>query len=116
MNITLNTAVPEARRPQIESLVRSFAKDARIEWLPSRLPRIVMLIVPGPRAEGESPSGSIFASPTSGDKALDSVSSYLEERIQDCLAQPCTEPTHTARTSKRAGPASCDPRPADSTR
>ena len=52
MKITLNTtSIPENRRPQVEAVVKSFAKATEIIWLPSRFPRFVMLVEPGPNPQ-----------------------------------------------------------------
>ena len=89
MKITLNTtSIPEARRPRIEALVKSFAKATAIVWLPSRFPRFVMLVEPGPEDKSPSDSGSIFESPLAGTHSLASVAEFLEVRIKECLASP----------------------------
>jgi len=65
--------------------VRSYARDARVLWLPSRFPRLVMLVEPGGNPPPEEHTGSIFESPTSGTLAVASVTAYLEQRIQALL-------------------------------
>ncbi len=87
VKITLNTtSIPEPRRPQIEALVKSFAKATEIVWLPSRFPRFVMLVEPGPEDKSQAENGSIFESPLAGTRSLASVTEFLEVRIKECLA------------------------------
>ena len=89
VKITLNTrSIPESRRPQVEALVKSFAKATEIVWLPSRFPRFVMLVEPGPEDKSQAENGSIFESPLAGTRSLASVTEFLEVRIKDCLAGP----------------------------
>jgi hypothetical protein len=89
VKITLNTtSIPESRRPQVEALVKSFAKATEIIWLPSRFPRFVMLVEPGPDDKAQPEGGSIFESPNSGTRSLASVTEFLEGKIKDCLAGP----------------------------
>jgi hypothetical protein len=89
VKITLNTtSIPDPRRPQVEALVKSFAKATEIVWLPSRFPRFVMLVEPGPEDKSQAESGSIFESPLAGTRSLASVTEFLEVRIKDCLAGP----------------------------
>ena len=89
MKITLNTSsIPEPRRPQIESLVKSFAKATEIIWLPSRFPRFVMLVEPGAESKSRSGKGSIFESPLAGTHSPATVTEFLEVRIRECLAGP----------------------------
>ena len=85
LKITINDSVPPQVRPKVEALVRSYARDARILWLPSRFPRLVMLVEPGGTSPPEENTGSIFESPTSGTLAVASVTAYLEQRIQALL-------------------------------
>lgn len=86
MKVTVNSSIPEQLRPQVEVLVRSFAAHAEIIWLPSRFPRLVMLVEPDGDGPVEEQSGSIFESPTSGTLALSSVTAYLESEIQALVA------------------------------
>ncbi|MEK7950705.1 hypothetical protein [Luteolibacter soli] len=89
MKITLNTtSIPENRRPQVETVVKSFAKATEIIWLPSRFPRFVMLVEPGSDKEVQPEAGSIFESPNSGSRSLASVTEFLEDKIKACLAGP----------------------------
>ena len=88
MKITLNTtSVPENRRPQVEAVVKSFAKATEVIWLPSRFPRFVMLVEPGPDSQAQPEGGSIFESPNSGARSLASVTEFLEGKIKECLAE-----------------------------
>jgi hypothetical protein len=87
VRITLNTSsIPDSRRPQVEALVHSFAKATEIVWLPSRFPRFVMLVEPGPQDSSQPAGGSIFESPLAGNRSLASVTEFLETRIKECLA------------------------------
>jgi|688.fasta_scaffold55171_3 hypothetical protein len=89
VKITLNTTIPEDRRPQIEELVRRFVKVSQILWLPSRFPRYVMLIEPGPENGNDaSANGSIFDAPASGSQSLSSITVVLEDAIKARLAKP----------------------------
>lgn len=89
MKITLNTtSIPETRRPQIEALVKSFAKTTEVIWLPSRFPRFVMLVEPGPDNQVQPEAGSIFESPNTGSRSLASVTEFLEGKIKECLTRP----------------------------
>ena len=86
MKITLNDSVPQAKRAGVETLVKSLVKAPQILWMPSRFPRYVMLIEPGPDDKAEPQSGSIFESPNSGTKSLAAVTNFLEDRIKLHLA------------------------------
>jgi len=89
VKITLNTtSIPENRRPQVEAVVKSFAKATEIIWLPSRFPRFVMLVEPGPNPQTQPEAGSIFESPNTGSRSLASVTEFLEGKIKECLAGP----------------------------
>ena len=88
MTITLNTSVPENRRPQIEALVRNYSHATRIVWLPSRFQRFVMLVEPGADSTAEASNESIFDSPQSGFGSLAAMTEILESRIKACLATP----------------------------
>ncbi|WP_193212203.1 hypothetical protein [Luteolibacter marinus] len=88
MKITLNTtSIPEDRRQEVESIARSLAKNAEIVWLPSRFPRFVMLVEPGPEPKGEARSGSIFETPEPGLHSLAAMTEDLETRIKSCLGR-----------------------------
>lgn len=88
MKITLNTSIPENRRPQIETLVNRHVKTSQIVWLPSRFPRFVMFIEPGPENGSDAANGSIFDAPATGLQSLSSVTASLEDAIKACLAKP----------------------------
>ena len=85
VKITLNDSIPEDKRPQIEELVKTFIKSPQFVWLPSRFPRYVMFIEPGPNDSAEPEHGSIFESPQTGKRSLSSVTNFLEDRIKLCL-------------------------------
>lgn len=87
VKITLNTtSIPESRRVQVEALAKSFANANEIAWLPSRFPRFVMLVEPGPQDKSQPEAGSIFESPLAGTRSLASMTEFLEGKIKDCLA------------------------------
>lgn len=88
MKITLNDSIPENRRSKVEAVVKTFAKNPEIVWLPSRFPRLVMFLEPGPEDGSEPERGSIFETPQAGMKSPASVTAQLEERIKACLAAP----------------------------
>ena len=88
VKITLNTRIPEDRRPQIEALVNRQVRPSEIVWLPSRFPHYVMFIDPGPDNSGDAPNGSIFDAPSSGTQSLSSVTAALEDAIKAALAKP----------------------------
>jgi hypothetical protein len=85
VKITLNTSIPEARRPQIESMVKTCAGNCTIAWLPSRFPHLVMFIDPGFAEESEHLKGSIFDSPDNGVTEV-SLTEILEQRIKKLLS------------------------------
>jgi hypothetical protein len=85
VKITLNESIPADRRPQVEKLVKSFANSSEILWLPSRFPRYVMFVEPGPGDGAEPENGSIFESPQTGTKSLAAVTAVLEDLIKECL-------------------------------
>ena len=86
MKVTLNDAVPEDLRPVVEDLVKRGIPGAEVIWLPSRFPRLVMLVEPG-AARSEAERGeSIFESSASREPSPGAFSSDLEERIQRLLA------------------------------
>lgn len=86
VKITLNSSIPEDKRPQVEAMVRSHARVSRIVWLPSRFPRYVMLLEPGPTGS-EPPSESIFDSPRHETDSPPAVAEFLEQRIKAILEQ-----------------------------
>ena len=88
MKITLNDSIPENRRPQIERLVNTFARKSEILWLPSRFPRLVMLIEPGPEEPSDPEKSSIFEPPQKGMAPTASMAALLEDQIKACLAKP----------------------------
>jgi len=88
VKITLNSSIPESKRPQVEALVKTHAGASQVVWLPSRFPRLVMLVEPGSSAESEPPSGSIFDSPAPDTQSLAAMTELLEERIKKSLANP----------------------------
>lgn len=88
MKITLNDSIPEDRRPQVEKLVRNFSRSSEILWLPSRFPRLVMFIEPGPDEPSDPEKSSIFESPQKGMKPIASMAAQLEDQIKACLSGP----------------------------
>jgi hypothetical protein len=85
VKITLNTSIPEDRRPQVESLVRTCAGNCSIAWLPSRFPHLVMFVDPGFTGESDHLKGSIFDSPDHAAPEV-SLTELLEQRIKKLLA------------------------------
>ena len=85
MKITLNATIPEGLRPQVEAVVKGYVRTAEITWQPSRFPRIVMLVEPGPDEGLEPQEGSFFDPPEPGLDSDSSVSEVLEARIKACL-------------------------------
>lgn len=67
--------------------MRARAQNVEIIWLPSRFPRLVMLVEPGGSPPDEERGGSIFESPGSGTLAIASVTAYLEEEIQKLVSK-----------------------------
>lgn len=88
MKITLNDSIPEDRRPQVEKLVNALAHTTDIVWLPSRFPRLVMLVDPGPENRSEPEKGSIFESPRMERESPASLAALLEDHIKACLSKP----------------------------
>lgn len=85
VKITLNTSIPEARRPQVEATVKACAGNCSIAWLPSRFPHLVMFVDPGFAEEADHLKGSIFDSPSDGQPEA-SLTELLEKRIQKLLS------------------------------
>lgn len=88
MKITLNETIPENRRPQIERLVNTIVGKSEILWLPSRFPRLVMLVEPGKEEPSDPEKGSIFDSPQKGMLPTASLTARLEDQIKAHLAKP----------------------------
>lgn len=87
MKITINSSIPPHLRPEAEALVHSHAGEAEIIWLPSRFPRLIMLVEPAVSASSEREAGSIFESPASGTRSLAALTSDLEKRLEDFLTR-----------------------------
>jgi len=87
VKITLNESIPASHRPQVERLVKTLASSSEIVWLPSRFPRFVMFVEPGPGDGSEPENGSIFDSPRTGTKSLAVMTAVLEDQIKACLAE-----------------------------
>ncbi len=87
MKITLNDSIPEDRRPQVERMIKTLIGCSEIHWLPSRFPRLVMFVVPGPADKTEPEHGSIFDSPRTETNSIASTTAMLEEKIKNCLAK-----------------------------
>lgn len=92
VKITLNDSIPENRRPQVERLVNTLTGKSEILWLPSRFPRLVMLIEPGAEEPSDPEKGSIFDSPQKGMLPTASMTAQLEDQIKACLAKPAPRP------------------------
>lgn len=83
MKLTLNSAVPLEQRRAVEQLVSKLAPNAVICWLPSRFPRLVMLVEPDLAATERVPGGSIF---DDGElRGVGDFSAELENSIQQLL-------------------------------
>ena len=86
MKITLNSSIPEERRPEIEALVGKRFFKPTIIWLPSRFPRYVMLVEPGSEGASEPLPDSIFDSAEESSASPAKLAELLEEQIKTCLA------------------------------
>ena len=86
MKITLNSSIPEERRPEIEALVGKRFFQPTIIWLPSRFPRYVMLVEPGKEGGSEPLPDSIFDSTEENSESPSKPAELLEEQIKNCLA------------------------------
>lgn len=90
MKVTLNSAVPEDRRVLAEEIVTKVAPGAEIIWLPSRFPRLVMLVEPTTKSRAEKAKGGTFFEGASDSAASDPIASpafalQLEEKLQAAL-------------------------------
>lgn len=89
MKVTLNSTVQEGNRAKAEEIVRQMAPGAEIVWLPSRFPRIVMLVEPGKGRSSEPEKGSFFTQGStaaeSGDVLTPAATRQLEEKLQKLL-------------------------------
>ena len=84
MKLTLNSVVPSHRRGAVEQLLTRVAPGAKVCWLPSRFPRLVMLVEPGELPIERSAGSSIF---DEGDmQGVGDFSAELEDSIQRLLA------------------------------
>ncbi|MFC7337534.1 hypothetical protein ACFQY0_10130 [Haloferula chungangensis] len=86
MKITLNSSIPEERRPEIEALVGKRFFKPTIIWLPSRFPRYVMLVEPGKDGDSEPLPDSIFDSPEESTESPAKLAEMLEEQIKERLS------------------------------
>ena len=86
MKITLHDSIPEARRPEIEAVVKKHAGNCSIVWMPSRFPRFVMLVEPESKFEPDPDGSTFFESPHSDDETLAAMTKTLEEKIKVCLS------------------------------
>lgn len=86
MKITLNSSIPESRRPEIEELVAKRFFEPNIIWLPSRFPRYVMLVEPGKGEDSEPLPDSIFDSAEESSESPAALAEFLEEQIKARLA------------------------------
>ena len=85
MKVTLNDSVPEHLRPLAEEAVRTVLPKAVIEWLPSRFPRLVMLVAP--EVSASSGGSSIFEDDSQGLPSVGKLSAELETRITAALGK-----------------------------
>lgn len=85
MRIHLNTLIPAGSRPGVERLVHGYAPGAELCWRGDAGTRHVLGVEAGADGISEAAGGSIFASPTSGDLAVASVTGFLEERVRELL-------------------------------
>ena len=89
MKVTLNSAVQERHRELAEEIVRQVAPGAEIVWLPSRFPRLVMLVEPGKGRASEPEKGSFFsqgsAVAANEDVLSPAFTRQLEEKLQKLL-------------------------------
>ena len=85
VKITLHDSIPEARRPEIEALVRKHAGDCTIAWASSRFPRLVILVEPHSDSEPDTEAGSFFESPRTDELSPSAFGDVLETRIKAYL-------------------------------
>jgi len=87
MKITLNSAIPHILRASVTEVVNQAAPGAEIVWLPSRFPRLVMLVQPDEGRTKRIRKESIFDSspPDATSPAYFAVE--LEERLQRLLSR-----------------------------
>ena len=85
MKITLNSSIPESRRPEIEELVGKRFYKPTIIWLPSRFPRYVMLVEPGKGEDSDPLPDSIFASAEESSESPAALAEILEDQIKAYL-------------------------------
>lgn len=83
MKLTLNSAVPLRHRHTVEQMVAKVAPGAEICWLPSRFPRLVMLVQPDVAVSGRITGNSIFDD--GDDRGVGDFSAELENSIQQLL-------------------------------
>lgn len=86
MKITLHDSIPSARRPEVECLVKKHAGDCRVFWMPSRFPRLVMLVDPEGSYEPGADGGSFFEPSDPGEYSIAALTEMLEMKIKDYLA------------------------------
>lgn len=86
MKLTLNSAVPASRRQAVEKFLARVSPGVEICWLPSRFPRLVMLVEPRGTSIGISAGASIFDDCEV--KGIADFSAELEDSIQRLLAGP----------------------------
>jgi hypothetical protein len=84
VKITLNSSIPESRRPEIEALVGKRFFKPTIIWLPSRFPRYVMLVEPGAGTSEPLPD-SIFDSETENSESPAALAEALDDQIKAFL-------------------------------
>lgn len=77
MKVTLNDAIPVASRPKAVEIVQRMSPDAEITWLPSRFPRLVMLVEPNTKEIERAAPESIF-----GNQVRSEFAMQLEDKLQ----------------------------------
>lgn len=83
VKLTLNDKVPIQQRAAVEQLVLKVAPGAEIRWLPSRFPRLVMLVEPDVASQQRVAGGSIFDD--GDDRGIGDFSAELENSLQQML-------------------------------
>jgi hypothetical protein len=87
MKITLNDSVAVTLRPEVEKLVQQLVPGAEISWLPSRFPRVVMLVEPGGTPSDRPKDGAFFGTDAATSHVVmpGKITALLEERITQLI-------------------------------
>jgi len=80
-----NGAVPECQRRLAEEIVTGVVSDAEINWLPSRFPRLVMLVQPDDGGTQGTKGESIFDPGPQEAISPSRLAFKLEEKLQRFL-------------------------------